>query len=106
MSQESIYDEDDAIRAIRESLSSEIKDKYSDDDIVEIIDALWDYYEDKGLLSLDNLDDDVEADDIEAIAGELYKTLRKNGPEGLTVEDLCQIIKGEQDYEESLEDIE
>jgi hypothetical protein len=106
MSQESIYDEDDAIRAIRASLSAEINDKYSDDDIVEVMDALWDYYEDKGLLSLDNLDEDIEDEDIENIAKELYKTLHKNGPEGLTVEDLCEIIKGEQDYEESLEDME
>ncbi len=105
MSQEPIYEEDDAIRVIRETLSKEINDKFADDDIMEVVDSIWDYYEDNGLLSLDDINDEDDEIDINAMAKEIFKTLHKNGPKGITIEDISLIIKGEQAYEEGLASI-
>ena len=52
MSEELKYDEDKAIEFVRNYLQEDRRNKYSDDDILFIIDCMWDYYEDNGLLDL------------------------------------------------------
>ena len=44
------YDEDDAIKFIRETLPQEVSEKYSDDEILYVIDIIWDWYERNGYL--------------------------------------------------------
>ena len=44
-----MFDENDAIEFIRKKLGDEISGMYSDDDILNIIDAIWDCYEENGL---------------------------------------------------------
>ena len=36
------YDEDDAIRFIRETLPAQVSERYDDDDILYVIDIIWD----------------------------------------------------------------
>ena len=45
------FDEDDAVKFIRAELPQDVSLKYDDDEILCIIDIIWDYYEKKGLLS-------------------------------------------------------
>ena len=47
------FDEDDAVNFIRETLPESVSDKYSDDEILYVIDTIWDWYEKNGYLSLD-----------------------------------------------------
>lgn len=100
-----VYDEDDAIVFIRQTLPEDINRRYTDDDIMEVIDAIWDYYDESGATSLDNItvgDDEDESQDPAAIAQSIIKVLAKNGPEAINVADLTLIVKGEIAYEENL----
>lgn len=45
------YDEDKAVEFIRAFLPAEIRDKYTDDDILFVVDCIWDYYESRGCLN-------------------------------------------------------
>lgn len=57
-----VFDEDEAIKFIRNYMPADKRDLYSDDEILNIIDMIWDYYEDHGLLELP-ADEDDAADD-------------------------------------------
>lgn len=98
------FDEEKAIEFIRASLQEDISRKYSDDDILYIIDIIWDYYDKKGLLSLDNIDSDDELLDIDELIVYVKKELAKDKNVAFDIEDIKHIVKGEIDYEESLED--
>lgn len=61
-----------------EFLPSEIKDKYTDDEILLVIDTIWDYYESKGLTTLPSEDEEEEEeDDIDALTAYDDKEIRK-----------------------------
>lgn len=97
------YDEDNAVKFIRAELPQDVSAKYDDDDILCIIDIIWDYYERKGLLSL-NLD---ETEDEQLDPDDLVKVVKKevkNDDELMMgSKDVELIVKAELDYEESLE---
>lgn len=103
MSDNFTFDEDRAVEFIRASLQEDIRRKYSDDDILYIIDIIWDYYDKKGLLSLDNLDTEEELLDIDDLIVYVKKELTKDKNVSIDFEDIKHIVKGEIDYEESLE---
>ena len=61
------FDEDDAVAFIRADIPENISDQYSDDEILFVIDSIWDYYENRGLTSLDDIDieeDLLDVDDL------------------------------------------
>lgn len=99
------YDENEAITFMRRELPQEASDRYSDDDMVDILDAIWDYYDSVDATSLNDIPDD-DADDprleADAIAKGIFKVLAKNGPKAINLPDLTLIVKGELAYEEDL----
>ena len=48
------YDEDKAIEFIRKTLTAEVNAEYDDDDILYIIDIIWEWYEKHGYLDLNS----------------------------------------------------
>lgn len=52
------FDEKEAIKAMRTAISEEKSRLYDDDELLNIIDIIWDWYDDQGLLDID-----AEADD-------------------------------------------
>ena len=60
------YNERDAIRLMRAALTPERADKISSDEILNIIDMIWDYYETHGCLDID-LDDEADDDPTAAL---------------------------------------
>lgn len=99
------YDEDQAVEFIRKMLPAEVSEKYTDDEILMVIDIMWDYYEDKGFTTLPSADDD-EADDtleIKDIVNYVKQELKKDSEFVMDPEDLPFIIKGELEYEETLD---
>ena len=54
------FSEDAAVKFIRERLSEDVASRLSDDDILDIVDAAYDYYDDNGLLDLSDFDSDVD----------------------------------------------
>ena len=97
------YDEDEALKFIRAFIPAEISGKYSDDELLFVIDAIWDYYESKGLLELSaDLTDDEELN-VSDLTAYVQKALKKDGEIVMDTKDLEFIVKGELAYEESLE---
>jgi hypothetical protein len=104
------FDEDNAVEYIRTSLPDDIKEKYDDDELLYIVDIIWDYYESKGMLSLDfdvDEDEEQEGDDdllnVDDLVAFVKKELRKDAECNIESSDVKYIVKGELEYEESLE---
>ncbi|MDE5902383.1 MAG: hypothetical protein K2O78_06925 [Muribaculaceae bacterium] len=106
MSTELEYDEDRAIAFIRNYVGDEVSAQYSDDEILYVIDIIWDYYERKGFTSLSpKATENGELDESDLLAY-VKKELAADREILMDPADLDKIIKGELDYEESLEDAE
>lgn len=98
------FDEDNALKFIRHELTEDVNMKYDDDDILCIIDIIWDYYEKKGFLSL-NLDDtEEEVLDVDDLTRYVKKEVKEDDELLMDPKDVEKIVKAELDYEESLED--
>lgn len=98
------FDEDDAVKFMRNDLPEDISSKYSDDDLLCIIDIIWDYYERKGFLSL-NLDvTEDEVLDIDDLVKYVKKEVKNDQDLIMDPKDIEKVVKAELDYEESLED--
>ncbi len=96
------FDEQDAINFMQEN--SGIETKYSDDQLLNIIDIIWDYYEDKGLLDIsldDNADSEADNDDL---IRHVKKMLRKDRRAGIAESDIEPLVMAEIAYEASLEE--
>lgn len=95
------YNESDAIRYIQNQLSQNIKE----DDILNIIDLIWDYYESKGLLeiSLEDEDEDGVEEDIELI----INYVKNNNTKKVSFKEddnlIKQVIYAEIEYEKTLD---
>lgn len=98
------YDEDEAVDFIREFLPAEIKDKYTDDEILLVIDTIWDYYESKGLTTLPSEDEEEEEEvDIDALTAYVDKEIKKDDELVMDTADIKFIIQGELAYEKTLD---
>lgn len=95
------YDEDEAIKFIKNFIPQDIKKKYSDDDILIVMDIIFDYYEDKGLLDIDCEDEESDVS-IPDLVGHVKNTLRKDIDNVIEMDDVMSIVLGELEYEKSL----
>ena len=98
-----IYDEQEAVTFIKSHISDGLARRCDDDTILEIIDIIFDYYEDHDLLELDVVDDDSD-DDIHDIIAHTVKIVGKDKHLSLSPDDVARIVKAEIDYELSLDD--
>lgn len=93
------YNENDALSAMAAAVAPDRRDE---DAITEILDLIFDCYDENGMLDLDDDDDDIEADVIAEYVG---KMLRKNPPEiNFTDDEIRAMVEAELDYELSLLD--
>lgn len=99
------YDEQQAIEFIRNILPDDIKEKYTDDEILYVIDVIWDYYEKKGFLSLNDIETEDELLDTDDLVAYVRKEIASDQEIEIDNADLKYIVNGELEYEESLEDI-
>lgn len=98
------YDEDAAIAFIRKAVGEEVSNQYDDDEILLVIDTIWDYYERKGLTSLSKKATDNEELDEADLTAYVRKEIKNDGQLIMDPADLDKIVTAELDYEESLED--
>lgn len=98
------FDEDNAVKFIRKELPPAVSQKYDDDEILCIIDIIWDYYEKKGFLSLSNIDTDEEQLDTDDLTKYVKKEVKNDEELIMDPKDVELVVKAELDYEESLED--
>jgi len=97
------FDEDDAVKFIRNYMPENIRNLYSDDEILNIIDMIWDYYEQNGMLeiSCDDNPDDTERE-LPKILGYVNKMLKKDKLAAVGTNDVHFIVEGELEYEKSI----
>lgn len=94
-----VFDEDKAVEFILTRIDG--KTKYNSDDILEVIDIIWDYYEDHGMLDID-MDEEseyVESADRDKLVEHVIKMVRKDRGSRLAVDDVPAIVDAELAYE-------
>lgn len=97
------FDESQAIRYMRGAATAAAS-KYDDDELLNLIDMIYDFYEANGLLDIDadiDDDDDVDIDDIMAYVGRM---LAKDKGATLTPDDAAPLVRAYLEYENSLEE--
>lgn len=105
-----IFDEDKAVAFIKNKLSENeaVTARYSSDDILEVIDIIWDYYEDNGFLDLDmSVDADDDAGDVDkaALIAHVQKMIAKDKGTKISTADVPAIVEAELDYEQQCDEI-
>ena len=98
------FNEDNAVNFIRAELPESIREKYDDDEILSIVDIIWDYYEDNGYLSLNSIETEEEQLDVDDLVKYVKKEVKNDQELIMDSKDVELIVKAELDYEESLED--
>lgn len=97
------FDENEAIKAMRNAIQQDDSAKYDDDELLNLVDIIWDFYEQNGLLDIDLNDDD---DDDDMILSDLIdyaaRMIRKDRNATLDASLIEPLIKAEIDYENSL----
>ncbi len=99
------YNEKKAIEFILSRLSEEHRQAYSDDEILNVIDIIWDYYEESGLLDPATAltdDDDAEEQELAQLTSHVRKMLAKDKGSTILAEDVDVIIAAEIEYENSI----
>ena len=91
------FSEKAAVAYIRARLSKKVSDSLSDSDLLDIIDLSYDYYDKKGFLDFSDVESDVDEREMAEFVATEY------GDE-LTADDALEIIRLENEYEDSLND--
>ena len=96
------YDEDDAVKFIQNFLPQDLKGKFSNDEINYIIDIIYEFYEDKGLLNESSSDDEIIDIDEDELTEFVLKNTKKDKLKEFSAEEITFIIQGELAYCESI----
>lgn len=97
-----LYDDDEAVRFIQNYLPQDLKGKFSNDDILYILDLVYEYYETNGLFD-DEDDDDKEIEiDEDEVVEYVIKNLKRDKIGRFEPEEVIFIVQGEMEYCDSL----
>lgn len=98
-----MYDESEAIKYIREYMPESVRGRYTDDEILNILDMIWDYYEENGFLEIPASDDGDDASpELPKIMEYVRKMLAKDRLAVVDTDDVHYIVEGELAYEKSI----
>lgn len=97
------FDEKEAIHSLRAVLSDESSKLYDDDELLNVIDIIWDWYDDQGLLDIDTEADDEDIN-TDALIKHVSKMLAKDSDSPIRREDVEPLVMAELRYEQSLEE--
>lgn len=94
-----VYDEDDAVKYIMEQLPAEAKGKIVDTQVEYVLDVIYDYYDENGLIDEDTTE---EANiDEEAMMNYILKCVKKDKMD-LDEDAIQLILDAEYEYGKSL----
>ncbi len=92
------YNETEAVALMAATLPENLRDT---DAICEVLDLIYDYYDENGDLDIDA--DEYADEDIEEMTGYIMGYFSKNAPStAFTAEQVSAMIRAEIQYEESL----
>ncbi len=91
------FSEKDAVKFVRQKVNSALSAALTDDDILDIVEASYDFYDKGGFLDFSDLDSDVDAD-------ELAEYVMANIDAEVSKADVLEVLKAEDEYEDSLND--
>ncbi len=94
------FDEKQAIAAMNASIAGSGK-QYDEDELLNIIDMIWDWYEDNGLLEIDTEADDEEVN-VDALVKYVKKMLARDSDAQIDQADVEILVMAELNYEQSL----
>lgn len=97
------YDEQKAVEFIRTKLPASSSQEYDDDEILNVVDMIWDYYDENGFLDLDLDDDGPDELDINDLLSYVKKMIAKDRNSPLSIKDAEIIVKAELDYEDMVD---
>jgi len=96
------YDEDKAVEFIQNYLPQEMKGKFSNDEINYVIDVIYEFYEDKGLLDEATSDEDIVDIDEDELIEFVLKNTKRDKVKKFSSDEITFIIQGELAYCDSL----
>lgn len=97
------FDETQVVAHINEALAKNERRQYSEDELLNVVDMIWDYYEENGLLDIDADDEEDEVSHDEII-DYVTRMCRKDKHCGIDHADIPVIVDAELEYEASLND--
>ncbi len=100
------YEENDAVKYILSNLPSDVAEKYSDDDILLIIDIIFEFYENKGYFDLNDIDESDDEFDESELFEFVKKSLKKDKDNPIDLDDVENIVHLELEYEDSIDDFD
>lgn len=93
------YNEEDAIKMMAAQLPEALRDN---DAISEVLDLIYDYYDENGDLEIDS-DEDDETENVDEMAHYIFNYLRKNPPAvEFSMDNIADMVRAEIMYEQSL----
>lgn len=96
------FDEQKAVELINLRLTENGRKPYVEDEVLNVIDMIWDYYEENGLLDVE-ADPDEDFDDVESeVVDYVVRMLRKDKNATVAAEDVPVMVKAEMEYEDSV----
>ena len=98
------YDEDAALEYIRERLPEEVSEKYDDNNILDVVELVFDFYESKGFFQIVDMCEDEESVDKDELDAYICKRLSKRRHKRVDDEDIPLITTLEMEYEKTLSD--
>lgn len=97
------FDEFRAVAFINNKLTEAGRTPYPEDEVLNIIDMIWDFYEENGLLDPDADDADGADEDIEPeMIDYVNRMLRKDKGATVAAEDVPLMVRAEVEYEDSV----
>lgn len=96
------FDEKEAVKAMRQALSPEASQRCSDDELLNVIDIIWDWYEESGLLDIDAEADDEDVN-TDALNAYVRKMLAKDKLSPIHPDEVEPLVAAELRYEQSLD---
>lgn len=95
------YNEDDAIAYILSKLPAEVAGQYTDNDILLIIDTIFDFYDSKGFFDISITEDEDSFEEGELIEF-VKKAIKKDKANKVKPDDVANIVLLELEYEDSI----
>lgn len=95
------FNEQKAIDYIKQQLPADAAAKYEDDEILNVIDIIFDFYEDNGMLDV-NCEEDDDDTILDQMVEYVTNMLKKDPYSTIESQHIETIVKAELEYEESI----